>query len=42
METLIPRCAGLDVHKETVEAYVRRLEAGGRLHHQTRQWGTAR
>jgi len=40
METLISRCAGLDVHKETVEADVRRIEPGGRLHHQTRQWGT--
>src|SRR5579862_8444365 len=40
METLISRCAGLDVHKETVEADVRRIEPGGNLHHQTRQWGT--
>ena len=40
METLISRCAGLDVHKETVEADVRRIEPGGHLHHQTRQWGT--
>jgi len=40
MESLISRCAGLDVHKETVEADVRRIEPDGRLHHQTRQWGT--
>ena len=40
METLISRCAGLDVHKETVEADVRRIEPDGRLQHQTRQWGT--
>ena len=40
METLISRCAGLDVHKENVEADVRRIEPDGRLQHQTRQWGT--
>jgi hypothetical protein len=37
METRIPRCAGLGVHKETVEADVRRIEPDGCLHHQTRQ-----
>jgi transposase len=40
MENIFPRCAGLDVHKETVEACVRRLEPGGRLHQETRPWGT--
>lgn len=40
METITPRCAGLDVHKESVEACVRRMEAAGRLNQQTRHWGT--
>ena len=40
METLIARCAGLDVHKESVEACVRRKEADGQLPKQTRHWGT--
>ena len=40
MEVLHPRCAGLDVHKASVEACVRRMEASGRLHQQTRHWGT--
>lgn len=40
MESIISRCAGLDVHKESVEADVRRLEPNGSLHHETRRWGT--
>lgn len=40
METLIPRCAGLDVHKESVETSVRRMEPMGRVHEETRHWGT--
>ncbi len=40
MENIFPRCAGLDVHKETMEAHVRRLEPDGRLHQQTRRWDT--
>jgi transposase len=40
MENLYPCCAGLDVHKESVEACVRRMEPTGRLHQQTRPWGT--
>src|SRR5438128_1521678 len=35
-----PCCAGLDVHKESVEACVRRIEPNGRWHQQTRHWGT--
>ena len=31
MEVVIPRCAGLDVHKRTVVACVRRLEVDGRI-----------
>jgi transposase len=40
MESIIARCAGLDIHKESIEACVRRMEANGRLHQQTRYWGT--
>jgi len=40
MENVFPCCAGLDVHKESVEACVRRVEANGRLHQQTHHWGT--
>lgn len=40
MENIFPCCAGLDVHKESVEACVRRIEPNGRWHQQTRHWGT--
>ena len=40
MENLFPRCAGLDVHKKSVEACVRRLEPSGPLEQQTRRWRT--
>src|SRR5438445_3031905 len=40
MENIFLRCAGLDVHKESVEACVRRMEPTGGLHQQTRHWGT--
>lgn len=40
METIFRCCAGLDVHKSSVEAHVRRLEADGGLWQQTRRWGT--
>lgn len=40
MENIFARCAGLDVHKQSVEACVRRLEESGRLQQQTRHWGT--
>ena len=40
MEHILARCAGLDVHKESVEACVRRIEANGRVHSETRHWGT--
>jgi hypothetical protein len=32
MENIFPRCAGLDVHKESVEACIRRIEPSGQLH----------
>src|SRR5260370_26625161 len=40
METLCPCCAGLDVHKQTVVACVRRLDAKGKVRQQTRTFGT--
>jgi len=40
MENIFLRCVGLDVHKASVEACVRRMEPSGRLHQQTRHWGT--
>jgi transposase len=40
MEVIIGCCAGLDVHKDSVEACVRRLEKEGRVSQQTRHWGT--
>jgi transposase len=40
MDTLYPCCAGLDVHKATVVACVRRAEAGGRTRKEVRTFGT--
>ena len=40
MEVLIACCAGLDVHKDSVEACVRKRETEGRLSQQIRHWGT--
>lgn len=40
MEVLISCCAGLDVHKDSVEVCVRRTEPNGKLSQQTRHWGT--
>jgi len=40
METIYTCCAGLDVHKKTVECCVRRIEPDGSLHTVTRKWGT--
>lgn len=40
MENIFPCCAGLDVHKESVQACVRRIEPSGQLLQQTRQWAT--
>jgi transposase len=40
MENILACCAGLDVHKESVEACVRRIEPNGRVHSETRHWGT--
>jgi transposase len=40
MEVILRRCAGLDVHKDSVEACVRRMSAGGKVEHEVRHWGT--
>ena len=39
MEVVNPRCAGLDVHKETVTACVA-IREGGRLSQEVRTFGT--
>lgn len=41
MEITVGCCAGLDVHKDSVEACVRRMESEGKLYQQIRHWGTA-
>ncbi len=40
MDILYACCAGLDVHKKTVVACVRRVDAKGKVHQQTRTFGT--
>jgi transposase len=40
METLVRCCAGLDVHKDSVEACIRKAEDDGKVSQQTRHWGT--
>jgi transposase len=40
MEIILGCCAGLDVHKDSVEACVRTMGAGGKLEQQVRHWGT--
>src|SRR5262245_31557476 len=40
MEAIYPRCAGLDIHKTTVVACVRRLDPAGRVHETVRTFGT--
>ena len=40
MDIVYPRCAGLDVHKKTVVACVRVLEAGTKLQQETRRFTT--
>jgi len=40
METIYRRCAGLDVHKETVEVNVRLLDERGHLQSEVRQFAT--
>ena len=40
MDIVYPCCAGLDVHKKTVVACVRRLAANGKVHKEVRTFGT--
>jgi hypothetical protein len=40
MEVLIACCSGLDVHKDSVEACVRKLGSSGGIDQRTRHWGT--
>jgi len=40
MEMIYQCCAGLDVHKLSVECAVRRMETEGRINVQVRQFGT--
>jgi transposase len=40
MEVILGCCAGLDVHKDSVEACIRRMSAGGKVEHEVRHWGT--
>ena len=40
MEAIIARCAGLDVHKRTVVACVRRLQPDGQIDQQVSTFGT--
>ncbi len=40
MEVILECCAGLDVHKDSVEACVRRISAGGKVQHEVRHWAT--
>lgn len=40
MDILIACCAGLDVHKDSVEVCVRELQAGSKVRQQTRHWRT--
>src|SRR5690349_6540591 len=40
VDTLYPRCAGLDLHQETVVACVRKALGGGRCHQEVRTFRT--
>lgn len=40
MEIILGCCAGLDVHKDSVEVCVRRMREGGKVEQQVRHWGT--
>ena len=40
MDTMYRCCAGLDVHKETVAACVRRMDARGQVSKEVRTFGT--
>jgi hypothetical protein len=40
MDTVVERCCGLDVHKDTLVACVRTPGRGGKRQQQTRTFGT--
>lgn len=40
MEIMLGCCAGLDVHKDSVEVCVRRMREGGKVEQKVRHWGT--
>jgi len=40
MEVIYPCCAGLDVHKETVVACLRRFDSSGHVRHEVKTFGT--
>jgi len=40
METIYPRCCGLDVHSQSLQACVRNLDARGRVREEGRSFGT--
>jgi hypothetical protein len=40
MDEIYRCCAGLDVHKQSVEGCVRRIDSNDRVQSQTRHWGT--
>jgi transposase len=40
MEMMVRGCAGLEVHKDSGEGCVRKLEPDGKLSQPTRHWGT--
>ena len=40
MEIIYRHCAGLDVHKKSIMAHVRQIDDRGKLHVQTRKFGT--
>ena len=40
MEEVFTCCAGLDIHKASVEVCMRRMESNGRVHRETRHWDT--
>jgi len=40
MDTIYPRCCGLDVHSKSVHVCVRLMDAQGRVHEEGRSFGT--
>ncbi len=40
MDTLYPRCAGIDVHKKTVAVCVRKADGPGKPRQEVRTFGT--